>query len=98
LTREEVVLLMKVHNVKESDIDMVAVQLAQGALADLNELTFRHEIRREAILREIERRREGRPAQRRAEVPGRANGKARAQTAIEHLPEEPSPALGEPPS
>jgi hypothetical protein len=78
LTREEILELMKAHGVDESDIDMVAIQISAGALTDLENLTLKHEIRREAIFREVERRRKKRAKQQRGEGATRINGKAKA--------------------
>jgi hypothetical protein len=61
-----------------TDIDRLAMESSVDVLADLENLALKHEIRREAILRELERRREGRRQQR--ESPGRQklNGRVRA--------------------
>ena len=59
-TRAGVVELMEQHGFVESDIDRVAMETSANTLADLESLAFRHEIRREAIIRELERRRKKR--------------------------------------
>jgi hypothetical protein len=51
-----------------SDIDGVAAELSMKTLIGLENLAFRHELRREAILREVERRREERSNQQQASV------------------------------
>jgi len=59
-TRAGVVDLMERHGFVESDIDRVAMETSANTLAGLESLAFRHEIRREAIIRELERRRKKR--------------------------------------
>jgi hypothetical protein len=84
--------LLKKYGLDESDIDRVAMEKSVEALADLENLAFRHEIRREAIFKEVERRRDRRTAQQ--QVHPRLNGKAGALG--NELPAEPSPSLAEP--
>jgi hypothetical protein len=55
-TRAGVVSLMEEHGFVEADIDQVAMETSVDPLADLENLAFRHEIRREAIVRGLERR------------------------------------------
>jgi hypothetical protein len=62
-TRAGVVALMEAHGFVESDIDRVAMETSADTLADLENLAFKHEIRREAIVRELERRRKKRNKQ-----------------------------------
>ena len=62
-TRAGVVSLMEEHRFVEADIDRVAMETSVDTLADLENLAFRHEIRREAIVRELERRRKKRNKQ-----------------------------------
>ena len=62
-TRAGVVALMEEHGFVETDIDRAAVQTSADALTDLENLAFKHEIRREAIVRELERRRKKRNKQ-----------------------------------
>lgn len=94
-TRVAVLDLLKKYGLSESDIDRVAMEKSVGALADLENLAFRHEVRREAIFKEVERRRDRRPAQQQVPDHPRRNGKARALA--NELPEKPSPSLAEPP-
>ena len=56
-TRAGVVDLMEKHGFVETDIDRVAMETSVDTLADLESLAFKHEIRREAIFRKLERRR-----------------------------------------
>jgi hypothetical protein len=65
-TQAGVVDLMERHGFVESDIDRVAMETSADTLADLENLAFRHEIRREAIIRELERRRKKRNKQSRS--------------------------------
>ena len=62
-TRAGVVALMEEHGFVETDIDRAAVETSADALTDLENLAFKHEIRREAIVRELERRRKKRNKQ-----------------------------------
>jgi hypothetical protein len=62
-TRAEVVALLEKHDFVETDIDRVAMETSADTLADLENLAFKHEIRREAIVRELERRRKKRNKQ-----------------------------------
>jgi hypothetical protein len=77
-TRRGVISFLKEHGFDVTDIDRLAMESSVDVLADLENLALKHEIRREAILRELERRREGRRQQR--ESPGRQklNGRVRA--------------------
>jgi hypothetical protein len=59
---------LKSHGHEVSDIDGVAAELSMKTLIGLENLAFRHELRREAILREVERRREERSNQQQASV------------------------------
>jgi hypothetical protein len=59
-TRAGVVELMEKHGFLEVDIDRVAMETSVESLADLENLALKHEIRRERILRELERRRKTR--------------------------------------
>ena len=73
---------MEEHGFVESDIDRVAMEASAETLADLETLAFKHEIRREATVRELERRRKKRSKQM------RLNSKTRALA--KELPDEPS--------
>jgi hypothetical protein len=66
-TRNDVVELLAKYNLDESCIDQLAVKASLEDLKRLDDLALRHELRREQILREVERRREQRSARR---VPG----------------------------
>jgi hypothetical protein len=93
-TRAGVIALLKKHGLLESDIDRVAMEASAEALTALENLAFRHEIRREAIFRELERRREKRSAQQQAADHARLNGRHRALA--KDLPEQPLPSPTEP--
>jgi hypothetical protein len=62
-TRAGVVDLMEQRGFVESDIDRVAMETSADTLADIENLALKHEIRREAIVRELERRRKKRNKQ-----------------------------------
>ena len=62
-TRAGIVHFMEQQGFLESDIDRIATETSVDTLADLENLAFRHEIRREAIVRELERRRKKRNKQ-----------------------------------
>jgi hypothetical protein len=62
-TKAGIVDLMKQHGFVEIDIDRVAMEASVDTLADLENLALKHEIRREAIVRELERRRKKRNKQ-----------------------------------
>jgi hypothetical protein len=87
-TRAGVIDFMEQHGFVETDIDRLAMEASVDTLADLENLALKHESRREAILRELERRRKNR-------ADPRLNGKVRALA--KDLPEEPSPSPSEPP-
>src|SRR4029077_15823995 len=55
-TRPAVVGFLKEHGFDEADIDRVAMEASADALASLERLALKHEIRREEIFREVERR------------------------------------------
>ena len=59
-TRAGVVSLMEEHGFVESDIERVAMERSVDTLADLESLALKHEIRREAHFRKLERRRKKR--------------------------------------
>jgi hypothetical protein len=62
-TRAGVVELMKQHGFVETDILRVAMEASVDTLTDLENLALKHEIRREAIVRKLERRRKKRNKQ-----------------------------------
>jgi hypothetical protein len=90
-----VIALLKKHGLGESDIDRVAMEESAEALTALDNLALRHEVRREAIFRELERRRDRRSAQHRAEGSARLNGNIRVLA--KERPDESSPSPTEPP-
>jgi hypothetical protein len=94
-TRAGVVDLMKKHGFIETDIDRLAMEMSVDTLADLENIALKHEIRREDIFRELERRREKREEELHRAAP-RLNGKVRALA--KDMPAEPSPSPTEPPS
>jgi hypothetical protein len=54
-TRADVVAYLGKHGFVESDIERVAMETSVDTLADLESVAFKHEIRREAIFRKLER-------------------------------------------
>jgi hypothetical protein len=84
-SKATVVALLRKHGLDESAIDMVATRLSVTALAAMEELIHKHRVRRDAILEEIEHRRERRPAQQRRKALPQPNGK--------ELPQEASPPI-----
>ena len=54
---------MKQHGFVEADIDRIATETSVDTLADLENLALKHEIRRKATVRELERRRKKRNKQ-----------------------------------
>jgi hypothetical protein len=85
---------MEKHGFLETNIDRVVMETSVDTLAELENLALKHEIRREAILRELERRREKRDEKWRI-ADRRQNGNVRAPA--KDLPEEPSPSPTEAP-
>jgi hypothetical protein len=94
-TRPGVVNFLKKHGFDESDIDRLAMEIAVDTLADLEDLALKHEIRREAIFRELERRRDRRHEEQQTAGRSRLNGKVRALA--RDLPEAPSTSATEAP-
>jgi hypothetical protein len=74
-TRAGVIALLKKHGFTETDIDRVAMESSVETLASLENLALKHELRREAILCELERRRERRALQRSSAAPRHVDGK-----------------------
>jgi hypothetical protein len=95
-TRRGIISYLKEHGFDEIDIDRLAMESSVGVLADLENLALKHEIRREAILHELERRREGRRQQQ--ESPGRQNLEGRVRALGKDLADAPSPPLADPSS
>jgi hypothetical protein len=77
-TRAEAIKLLGKHGFTESDIDRVAVEASFNTLASLENLALKHELRREAILCEIERRRERRTRQPSPPASRQLEGESRA--------------------
>jgi hypothetical protein len=83
-TRDEVVDLLAKYDLDESCIDQLALKASIDDLKRLDDLAFRHEFRREQILREIERRRDQRSTSARDVLPAaevRALPKTQRKTA-----------------
>jgi hypothetical protein len=93
-TRTGVIDLMEKHGFVETDIDRLAMETSADSLADLENLALKHEIQREAIFRNLERRRKKRNKELHKAGPER-NGQVRALA--KDLPEDPSPSPTEPP-
>ncbi len=92
MTREDVVALLKSHGLDETDIDRMAMYLSVDRLAGLENLALKHELQRQAIFREVERRRKKRAKQQRQKGPERANGNARPGPNLDDdQPEETAP-------
>ena len=94
-TRTGVVDLMEKHGFAETDIDRLALERSVDTLADLENLALKHEIRREDILRELERRREKRDEELDRAAP-RLNGKIRALARDPSAEPPPSPTEAPP--
>jgi hypothetical protein len=77
-TRPAVLVFLKEHGFDEADIDRVAMQASVDTLASLESLALKHEIRREEIFREVERRRERREQQSQSVVHSKINGRVQA--------------------
>jgi hypothetical protein len=76
ITRDDVIAMLKGHGFDEAAIDRVATQISMESLMSLEGLALKHEVRRDAILREVERRRDRRSGQRRrTDKPTQPNGK-----------------------
>jgi hypothetical protein len=93
-TRAEVIAMLKKHGFTETDIDRVAMESSIGALANLENLALKHELRREAILCELEGRRERRAQRQPPTASRQLNGGGRAPA--KGLSHESSPPLIEP--
>jgi hypothetical protein len=93
-TRAEVIAMLKKHGFTETDIDRVAMESSIGALANLENLALKHEFRREAILCELEGRRERRAQRQPPTASRQLNGGGRAPA--KDLSHESSPPLIEP--
>lgn len=84
--------LLRKHSLDERAIDAVAMQLSLKSLTGLEDLAHKHELRREAILREFECRRAkltGKPGKR-TPLPSGAD--------VQDLPEQESPPLATDPA
>jgi hypothetical protein len=91
MTREHVVAVLKNHDLDESDVDRMAIYLSVERLAGLENLAVKHELQRQAIFREVERRRKKRAKQEREKGPARVNGKARSAPTLDDQPEDSAP-------
>ncbi len=65
LDKQEVIALLEKHGLDESAIDVAAIEVSLGTLMRLEALSSKHEIRREEIVLEVERRKAHRKASRR---------------------------------
>jgi hypothetical protein len=92
--RAGVISFLKAHGFDETDIDRLAMERSVNTLSDLENLALKHEIRREAIFRELELRREKREQPQRFRP--RLNGGVHATA--KNLPEVSGPAPTEPSS
>jgi hypothetical protein len=79
-TRSGLMSFLKSHGYDETDIERLAMERSIDTLVELENLALKHEIRREAILRELELRRERRRRQQPSTGPRKLNGKLRALT------------------
>jgi heme exporter protein D len=70
--------MLNKHGFTENDIDQVAMEASVNTLASLENLALKHELRREAILGEIERRRERRGRQQPSAARRQIDGGGRA--------------------
>jgi hypothetical protein len=93
-TRLGVISFLKEHGFEEPDIDRLAMESSVDVLADLENLALKHEIRREAILRELEARREKR--RRQQESPGRQKLNGKVRSLGKDLTNAPSRPLADP--
>jgi hypothetical protein len=72
--REQVVQLLRRHGLDETAIDTQATRISVPTLCSFEDLILRHEVRREAIVREIARRRAARaPRPRTGDAPADGN-------------------------
>jgi hypothetical protein len=90
-TRTGAIALLKKHGFTESDIDRLAMEASVDTLAGLENLALKHELRREAILCELERRREHRARQQLSAPPRQLDRTGNSPT--KDLPNESSPSL-----
>jgi hypothetical protein len=88
-TRQGVITFLKAHGFDEADIDGLAMERSVDTLAELQNLALKHELRREAILRELESRQE----RRRQPPPGREKLKGKVRALAKDLPDGPSPLV-----
>jgi hypothetical protein len=76
-TLAEVIHFLKKHGITEEYIDGVAMECSADTLATIENLALKHELRREAILSEIERRRERRARQQPSAAAWQLEGESR---------------------
>jgi hypothetical protein len=89
--RAGVISFLKQHGFDETDIDRLAMERSVNTLSDLENLAFKHEIRREAIFWELELRREKREQRQRSSA---LYGRVRATA--KNLPKASGPVPTEP--
>src|SRR5262249_7187329 len=94
--RAGVIFFLKSHGFDETDIDQLAMERSVNTLSDLETLALKHEIRREAIFRELELRRKKAEQRQRSSARPRFNGGAHATA--KYLPEASGSAPTEPSS
>jgi hypothetical protein len=90
-TRAGVIALLKKHGFAETDIDRVTMESSVDTLTDLENLALKHELRGEAILCELERRRERRARQQLSPASRRLDGDGISPA--KGLPDASSPPL-----
>jgi hypothetical protein len=76
-TRKGVIILLEKHGFTETDIDRVAIEASVEPLTAIENLALKHELRRDTILCELERRRERRDRQRFSAPTRQINGGGR---------------------
>jgi hypothetical protein len=79
-TRSGIIRLLMKHGFTETDIDRVAMEFSIDTLAAIENLALKHELRREVIMSELERRREHRARQQLSAASRQLDGGARAVT------------------
>jgi hypothetical protein len=77
-TRKGVTTFLKKRGITEADIDCVAMESSVDTLTAIENLALKHELRREEILRELERRRARRRPEEPLAMPRQSNGERRA--------------------
>jgi hypothetical protein len=87
-TRDSLMAFLNKRGISEADIDRVALEMSLNTLFGLERLALKHELRREAILQELEHRRERRAGQEgsRAAAQRRGRGRVLAEPSQIELP------------